>query len=97
MRFNLSGYYYFLSQINLFLFFFNMACGTSTGDSARRATEFAQRAGWDVKSIDCQEYDSDDNEYVSCSVFMRDGTVEALDCPAWDNCNNSCRVATAKQ
>lgn len=83
--------------ITLALVLYLLACGTSPDGSRARAAEFARRANWDVSSVDCQKWDSDDNSYISCSVFLKDGTVEALDCPAWSNCNDSCRKGTVKQ
>ena len=81
----------------LFAFLAIAACGTSVDDSEERARAFAKKAGWDVQGVECQKYDSNENDYVSCTLFMPNGVVEAVECPTWDSCNDRCRRASIRE
>lgn len=65
---------------------------TGVDGSKRRAADWAQMANIrDVSTISCQSQDSDDNGYVSCTVFRLDHDPVDLECPSWDTCNSECR------
>ena len=81
----------------LFLFLAVAACGTSIEDSENRARAFAEKARWNYVAVECQKYDSNDNGYVSCALFMPRGVVESVECPTWRSCNDRCRLATVKE
>lgn len=74
-----------------------LACGTSVSDSEDRARAFAKKAGWDYLAVECQKYDSNENDYVSCTLFMPKGVVESVECPTWGSCNSGCRKAMIKE
>lgn len=73
------------------------ACGKDPEDSKKAAMNFALSAEWEnVKKIECQRYDGDSNDYVSCNVFHGDKEVDLVECPASWSCNENCRLGAVK-
>lgn len=71
-------------------------CGSNVEKLEADATEFGRMAGWDVTGASCQKYDSDNNGYVSCTVFTTQGP-QPLECASDYTANgcaggNGCRV-----
>lgn len=72
------------------------ACGFD-GEVARgEARDFATRTlGFNSPVVTCQDFDSDTDGYVSCTVV--DSTTkerEAIECSGWFTWNSGCRLAT---
>lgn len=89
-----------------------ISCKMGKGDSEKYAREWAEKHySGQYKMIECQSSDSDDDGYVSCTVFFDDGSAEAGNAPrdplaiecahghgnTW-KCNKQegCRMATGK-
>ncbi len=76
-----------------------ISCGIGkAGDSAK---SFADRRFPDNKGIECMTDDTDDDGYVSCTIFMPDEAIP-IECATeqWhsDGCgrNSGCRMAMGK-
>lgn len=68
------------------------ACGKDPAESEAAALKFAMNAEWDnIKKVECQRYDGNDNDYVSCNVYHGDKEVDLVECPAAWSCNEHCR------
>lgn len=68
---------------------FGISCGTDPDVSEDRARAFAQRANFtDISSTDCQRYDTDDNGYVSCTIFRKDHDPVGVECPRRGSANS---------
>ena len=79
------------------LFLGLLACGTSVSDSEELAVSFAVKAGYgQITSVECQKYDSNDNNYVSCTIFLKEHDPVSVECPTWDSCNNNCRLVPGR-
>lgn len=73
-----------------------IGCGLD-GQAAREEAEvFAkQTLGFEQPVVDCQNYDSNDDGYVSCTVVDRaTNDREAIECSGWWSWNSGCRLAT---
>jgi hypothetical protein len=68
---------------------FGVSCGTDPSVSEDRAMAFAQSANMkDATSAKCQRYDSDNNDYVSCTIFRADHDPFPLECPSRGSANS---------
>lgn len=82
-------------------FMLSVSCGTDVAVSKNRAMDFANVAGFEVKDVRCQEYDSDENGYVTCTIFRSNDDPYSVECPAarsMNGCMSSaeCRPASVK-
>lgn len=59
-----------------------VSCKTGKGDSEKYAHQWAQKHYPDqYKDVECLSSDSDDDGYVSCTVFFTEGPAEASGAP----------------
>ncbi len=63
------------------------------------AEKFARETlGFSDPIVSCQNYDTDGDGYVSCTVSDRASKDrEAVECSTWKNFNSGCRLATGKR
>lgn len=69
----------------------------TAGEAEDSANSFANRHFENHKGVECMSYDTDDDGYVSCSVFMADKIIPIECATNHYGCGNSgCRGATGK-
>lgn len=88
-----------------------MSCKMGSGDAPTYAREWAEKHySGEYSEVECQSSDSDDDGYVSCTVFFKKPEASdsrspdpiAIECAHghgnWSKCNKQtgCRLATGK-
>lgn len=56
------------------------------------AKRFAAMMGAKSPRFLCQPYDSDDDGYVSCTIFIQERDPVAIECPSFWSWNTECRM-----
>ena len=68
---------------------------TACGVDQNAAETWVRKHFENVADLDCARFDSDDNGYVSCTIFFSDGRrPEPIECAASLSLQSGCRIAT---
>ena len=74
------------------------ACISRSGDSDESslptdsAWRWASGLGLSVQGVECAQWDTDHDGYISCTVATTDGQLHAVECAApWSVLNSGCR------
>jgi len=70
---------------------FGGACGLNKKYADRNAERFIIQLGLDVKGVQCNGNDTDNDGYVSCTFAMADGSIKQFECAGWSYINEGCR------
>jgi len=70
-------------------------CNKAGAEATQDAIKFGKNMGENITGVECVKYDSDNDGYVSCTLFLRDKQPMAVDCAAhsimsWRN--SGCRL-----
>lgn len=86
----------------IFLIVFAGIIGRGCTSSSTSATEAANRyvstfhPDWSSPRVSCQNYDTDQNGYVSCTIGAPSHQPELIECPALVSFNSECRITRAQ-
>lgn len=76
---------------------FLTACGLDGQTATSEAQAYARELGFTNAHVTCQDFDSDGDGYVSCTVVDRTTHErEAVECSGFATWNSGCRLATGR-
>jgi hypothetical protein len=72
------------------------SCKDNWQEAEQSAKEYVKKLPGATGEVECAHKDSDGDGYCSCSAFMKDGSITALDCGCERYCYN-CATGCKKQ
>jgi hypothetical protein len=84
-----------MKNVIVALVFVLVGCSNDWQKAEQSASEYVKKMPGATGEVDCAHKDSDSDGYCSCSAFMKDGSIQPLECGCEKyciNCAEGCKI-----